>query len=65
MGQRDDKEKRRREEWRMLWALSLIITASLFLTSCSLGGKRGDGKNLPASTGSLTRYCWRETRWAS
>ena len=51
MGQRDDKEKRRREEWRMLWALSLIITASLFLASCSLGGKRGDGKNLPASTG--------------
>mgnify|MGYP002768955252 FL=1 len=51
MGQRDDKEKRRREEWRMLWALSLIITATLFLASCSLGGKRGDGKNLPASTG--------------
>ena len=36
---------------RMLWALSLIITASLLLASCSLGGKRGDGKNLPASTG--------------
>ena len=36
---------------RMLWALSLIITASLLLASCSLGSKRGDGKNLPASTG--------------
>ena len=35
----------------MLWTLSLLITATLSLASCSLGGKRGDGKNLPASTG--------------
>ena len=36
---------------RMLLALSLLITANLFLASCSQGSKRGDGKNLPASTG--------------
>ena len=36
---------------RMLLALSLLITASLLLASCSQGSKRGDGKNLPASTG--------------
>ena len=36
---------------RILLALSLLITVSLFLTNCSLDGKRGDGKNLPASTG--------------
>ena len=35
----------------MLLALSLLITVSLFLTNCSLGSKRGDGKNQPASTG--------------
>ena len=31
--------------------MSLLIIASLFLTNCSTEGKRGAGKDLPASTG--------------
>lgn len=36
---------------RMLLAFSLLITVCLFFVSCSLGGKRGDEKKLPASIG--------------
>lgn len=36
---------------RMLLAFSLLVTACLFFASCSLGGKRGDKKKLPASIG--------------
>ena len=36
---------------KTLLAFSLLIMASLFLVSCSLGNKRGDGKNLPPSMG--------------
>ena len=36
---------------RMLLAFSLLITLCLFFVSCSLGGKRGDKKKLPASIG--------------
>lgn len=36
---------------RMLLAFSLLITVCLFFASCSLGGKRGDEKKLPASIG--------------
>ena len=36
---------------RMLLAFSLLITVCLFFVSCSLGGKRGDKKQLPASIG--------------
>ena len=35
----------------ILLAFSLLITVCLFLSSCSLGGKRGDKKKLPASIG--------------
>ena len=36
---------------RLLLAFSLLVTACLFFASCSLGGKRGDKKQLPASIG--------------
>ena len=36
---------------RMLLAFSLLITVCLFFVSCSLGGKRGNEKKLPASIG--------------
>ena len=36
---------------RLLLAFSLLVTACLFFASCSLGGKRGNKKKLPASIG--------------
>ena len=36
---------------RLFLAFSLLVTACLFFASCSLGGKRGDKKKLPASIG--------------
>ena len=36
---------------RLLLASSLLVTACLFFASCSLDGKRGDKKKLPASIG--------------
>ena len=39
---------------RLLLAFSLLVTACLFFASCSLGGKRGNKKKLPASIGQPT-----------
>ena len=36
---------------KILLALSLPVIITLSIASCSLGGKRGNGKRLPASTG--------------
>ena len=36
---------------KLLLAFSLLVTACLFFASCSLGGKRGNKKKLPASIG--------------